>query len=125
MNDDGDANIIDLTISPEKGRQGTTFYTDFYYASENGTGTSEVLLVILGPDLIPFNVTRLVEGRDPGKYFETISFTTEPDPECDPTARKRLLRIPFESYCFACTFPRYRIMRTMAARIVQRYNLPV
>jgi hypothetical protein len=58
--------------------------------SINGTGTSEVLVEVVGPDLIQFNVTRLVEGRDAGKYFEPISFTAEPDAGCDPTTRKRL-----------------------------------
>jgi hypothetical protein len=88
VNDNGDAKITDLSISPVAGRQGTTFYTDFYYTSDNGTGTGEALIEVLTPDGIPVSVARLIEGRNAGKYFETISFTTEPDPQCDTKARK-------------------------------------
>ena len=89
MNDNGDAKITKFSILPATGRQGTTFSIDLTYVSLNGTGTGELVIDIRTPDRIPLGSGFLAEAKKAGTYEERITVKAEPDPQCDPTQRKK------------------------------------
>ncbi len=47
VNDNGDAKITSLVISPQQGPTGTTFTAKLNFVSKNGTGTGELYFSIV------------------------------------------------------------------------------
>lgn len=83
VKDDGDAKFVSFMVAPPHGESATTFVLDMTYQTTNGTGTSQLLVVIQTIDAIKIAPFFLVEEKKPGLYSERISVDTTPDPDCE------------------------------------------
>ena len=83
--DNGDAELVNVTISPAKGPQGTQFHIDVTYSTTNGTGTGEFAIDVDTVDHVPVGDAHIMEGQQPGTYTLAVTLHTKPDPNCDPT----------------------------------------
>ena len=104
MNDNGDAKFTEFSIAPTTGRKGTVFSVIFSYVSVNGTAPGEMVLDILTPDGIPYNISFISESRRPGLYSAILSLPAVPDPGCDPTKRRSLQHVYDDSYLAHLSF---------------------
>lgn len=98
MKDDGDAKFVSFMVAPPHGESATTFVLDMTYQTTNGTGTSQLLVVIQTIDAIKIAPFFLVEEKKPGLYSERISVDTTPDPDCESaTSKKKKQHSPISS----------------------------
>ncbi|KAK7504838.1 hypothetical protein BaRGS_00003866, partial [Batillaria attramentaria] len=86
INDNGDARITGLTISPKVGPQGQRTI-NFNIESKNGTGTGELILFVKTVDGIPVEDGVLMPAQNASAFPAPQAFTlnASPDPDCDPT----------------------------------------
>ncbi|CAH1791389.1 unnamed protein product [Owenia fusiformis] len=84
INDNGDAKITSLTVDPPSGPQGT-FNIRLVWATNNGTGTGQVILQVETQDGLPVEGAFLNEAKLAGNYELNIQLKAQPDPGCDPS----------------------------------------
>lgn len=85
INDNGDAKITSLTVSPPNVPKGSTFHINMQFQTMNGTGTGEIDLLIDTADGIPVGQNQLIEPLQAGMYNVTWNVDAKRDPNCDPT----------------------------------------
>eukprot|EP00118_Oscarella_pearsei_P024642 m.306495 g.306495 ORF g.306495 m.306495 type:complete len:265 (+) comp41298_c0_seq1:34-828(+) len=83
--DGGDAKLLNITVSPRQGPQGTQFHVVVDYSTEKGTGTGEAIVEISTVDGIPLSDGEIQEEKQPGTYSMTWNVHAKPDPNCDPS----------------------------------------
>jgi len=67
-----------VTVTPNKGPQGTTFTINAVYQITNTTGVGEVVLEVNPPDAFPFAFGGLIIAQAPGLYQVNANFQATP-----------------------------------------------
>ena len=83
--DGGDAELVNVTVTPREGPQGTQFRVNVKFATVNGTGIGETMIDVHTVDKLPIGGSQMTTAQKPGTYAFAWNVKAQPDPNCDPT----------------------------------------
>jgi len=86
INDNGDAQILELAVDPTSGAQGLRTIS-FQLNSTNGVGTGQIVLSVQTVDRYPVKEAHFMEAHDASAFPspQVFKINATPDPTCDPS----------------------------------------